>query len=81
MKPTKELADNIYRRRILQARRTPPEDKLLACARLFDSVCLRITDGIRNEHPDADEEEIKRLLLEHFEKLRRLENSRCLQKK
>jgi hypothetical protein len=29
MEPTQELVDAIYRERVLRARRTPPEDKLL----------------------------------------------------
>jgi hypothetical protein len=52
---TKELADDIYRRRVLQARRMPPEEKLLAGARLFDYACGITLQGIRNEHPGIDE--------------------------
>src|SRR5437868_128163 len=39
MEPSKELVDDIYRERVLRARRTPPEEKLLDGARLFDLSC------------------------------------------
>src|SRR6185437_10209737 len=55
MEPTQELIDSIYRDKILRARRTSPEEKLLAGPRLFARACRLMADGIRNEFPDDDE--------------------------
>ena len=73
MEPTQELIDDIYRRRVLRARATPPEEKLLAGAELFDLACRISMDGIRHQHPDADEAEVRRLLERRLEIGRRLE--------
>jgi len=35
-----------------------------------------MTDGIRHQHPDADEEQVQKLLAERFALMRRLEGSR-----
>jgi hypothetical protein len=50
MEPTQELIDEIYRERVLRARRTPIEQKILAGADLFEGVCTRMADGLREEH-------------------------------
>lgn len=76
MEPTKELADELFRERILRARRTPPEEKFLAGARLFDRNCRIMADGIRHEFPDADEQRVREILVQRIELLRRLEDSR-----
>jgi len=75
MRPTKDMIDDIYRERVLRARRTPPEEKLLDGARLFDMSCQIMMDGIRDEHPDADEQQVKDILAERIALLRRLEES------
>ncbi|MFN0056186.1 MAG: hypothetical protein ACKV0T_28900 [Planctomycetales bacterium] len=69
-----ELADDIYRERVLRARRTPPEDKLLAGAEIFDRVCSIMASGIRADFPEADEDEVDRILLQRLQLARRLEN-------
>ena len=71
-----ELIDRIYRDRVLRARQTPPEEKLLDGARLFDMSCRIMMDGIRHEHPDADEERVREILVERVRLLRRLEEAR-----
>ena len=69
----KQLADAIFRDRVLRARQTPPEEKLLDGARLFDYAC-RITEaGIRNQYPEADDRRVAELLRERVELQRRLE--------
>lgn len=75
MQPTKELADDIYRERILRARRTPPEEKLLDGARLFDMACRIVTDGIRHQYPEANEQRVQEILAERVALMRRLESS------
>ena len=76
LKPTQELIDRMYRERVLRARQTPPEEKLLDGARLFDMSCRIMMDGIRHEYPDADEQRIKEILVERVRLGRRLEERR-----
>jgi hypothetical protein len=76
MEPTQELADSIYRDRVLRARQMSPEEKLLAGPRLFARACRLMADGIRNEFPDADEPRVQEILCARLALLRRLEESR-----
>jgi hypothetical protein len=73
MEPTKELADAIFRERVLRARRTPPENKFLDGARLFDFACRVVKEGIRNEFPEADEKKVEEILIQRVNLSRRLE--------
>jgi hypothetical protein len=72
MEPTQELVDSIYRERVLRARRTPLDQKLLSGPELFAEVCRRMADGIRNESPDADEQRVQVLLQARLDLLERL---------
>ncbi|MSR56802.1 MAG: hypothetical protein EXS05_03920 [Planctomycetaceae bacterium] len=68
-----ELADDIYREKVLRARVTPPEIKLMAGAELFEYAC-RITEcGIRAQFPEATEDDVQRILSERLALARRLE--------
>ncbi len=73
MEPIRELADAIYRERVLRARRTPIEQKIAAGGELFEEVCERMADGLRDENPGADEATIQELLRRRLALLRRLE--------
>lgn len=75
MEPTQELLIDLYRERVLQARQTPPEEKLLGGARLFDYACRITIAGIRDQHPDADEQQIRAILAQRLALRRRLENT------
>jgi len=75
MGPSKQLIDDLYGDRVLRARETPPEDKLLDGARLFDVSCRIMMDGIRDEHPDASDERVREILKERIALLRRLEGA------
>jgi hypothetical protein len=74
MEPTQELIDDLFRNRVLRARSTPPEEKLLQGPRLFDMCCRIMADGIRNEFPGADEQRVQEILAQRIALLRRLEN-------
>jgi hypothetical protein len=76
MEPTKELVDALYRDCVLRARRTPPEAKLLAGAQLFEMACRVTMDGIRMQHPDADESQVRQILARRLALRRRLEEGR-----
>jgi hypothetical protein len=72
MESIKELADDIYRERVLRARRTPIEQKILAGPELFDFACQITRAGIRDQNPGADEAQVEALLRERLALARRL---------
>jgi hypothetical protein len=76
MEPTQELVDAIYREKVLRARATPPEQKWLSGAELFDEVCERMRLGLKYENPDADDATLDRLLVERLDRLERLRGIR-----
>jgi hypothetical protein len=73
MEPTKELIDDLYRERVLRARRMSPEEKFLAGPRLFDMACRIARDGIRDQNPGATNEQVEEILLQRLALRRRLE--------
>jgi len=73
MEPTRELIDAIYRDKVLAARQTSFEEKLFAGPRLFSRSCRLMRAGIRMQHPQANAQEVERILHERIEKLRRLD--------
>ena len=76
VEPTREQIDQLYRERVLQARRTPPEQKLLAGAELFEWACDVTRAGIRHQHPNADERQVEAILAERLALQERLRKSR-----
>jgi len=52
------IAGAVWTTKIERARAMPPEEKLLAGARLFDRVRLRMMDGIRALHPAWNEQQV-----------------------
>lgn len=76
MEPTQELIDDIYRERVLRARRMSPAEKLLAGGQLFDMACQITMAGIRHQHPDADENRVRQILVERIALRQRLEEFR-----
>lgn len=75
MEPTQELIDAIYWEKVEAARRMSPEEKLFAGAELFDYACEITKAGIRHQFPDADEEEVLRILRERLALAERLERT------
>jgi hypothetical protein len=73
MESIRGLADAIYKERVLRARRTPIEQKILAGAELFESACQVTCDGIRHQNPGIDEAEVQRILRDRLALRRRLE--------
>jgi len=59
--------------RVEQARAMPPEEKLLAGARLFDLTSKIMAEGIRREFPEADESRVQEILRDRLALARRLE--------
>lgn len=73
MKPTRELIDAIYREKVMRARATPPEEKVLDGPRLFDLSCRIMADGIRAQYPNADEQKVQEILVKRLAILRQLD--------
>jgi hypothetical protein len=67
------LADALYRDRVLRARRTPPEERILDGPRLFDYACAVTLAGLRSEQPHATEAELRQALRQRLELGRKLE--------
>ncbi|HEX4350990.1 MAG TPA: hypothetical protein VH251_11410 [Verrucomicrobiae bacterium] len=67
------LADELYRERVLRARRTPPEERILDGPRLFDYACSVTLAGLRSELPGASEDELRQALRRRLEIGRKLE--------
>jgi len=72
---TQRLIDELYREELREARAMSPEQKLLLGEELFVYACSITMAGIRNQFPEADEAERRRILeqrLELQQKLRAL---------
>jgi hypothetical protein len=68
------LIDELYREEVLEARAMSPEEKFLAGEELFHYACSITLAGIRNQFPEADEQERQRILRERVDLRTRLEN-------
>jgi hypothetical protein len=55
--PYAALADELYRERVLEARKMSAEEKFLAGEELFEWACSVTLAGIQNENPGMSEEE------------------------
>lgn len=60
--PYAALAEEIYRERVIRARNAPPEEKILAGQRLFESACQITLVGIRDQNPGATEDQCRKIL-------------------
>ncbi len=59
---TQRLIDELYREELREARAMAPEEKLLLGEELFAYACSITLAGIRNQFPEADEAEQRRIL-------------------
>jgi hypothetical protein len=72
---TQRLIDELYREEVLEARAMKPEQKLLAGEELFLYACSITMAGIRNQFPEADEAERKRILQGRIDLQRKLDET------
>jgi hypothetical protein len=75
MQSIARLADEIFLDKVRAARSADPAEKFLDGPRLFDYACRLVESGIRNQNPEASEEQIHRLLLQRIEIMRQLERN------
>ena len=59
MEPDPKLADALFIQKVLRARRTPPEKKYLAGARLYEYTRRIAIGAIQTENPHASLEQIR----------------------
>jgi hypothetical protein len=64
--PYAELANDLYRERVIRARSASVESKILAGQRLFDAACEITLAGIRHDFPEYSDEECHRVLRERL---------------
>jgi hypothetical protein len=62
--------------KVRQARMMTGEERVLAGPRLFAGVCERMKEGLRDENPEVDDDEIHQMLLLRLNRLRKLEAAR-----
>ena len=73
MQPDRQLVDELYRDRVRRARAMTADEKLAAGPALFEYACEITMDGIRQQHPQADETDVRRILAERLALRRKLE--------
>ena len=66
----KQLADSIYRRKVMRAREAPLSQKMGWGAKLFEEACARMRVGIRAQFEEADEQEVEEILRQRLARLR-----------
>ena len=76
MQPNQELIDAIFRDKVLWARRMSLDQKFIAGPELFAMACRITKDGIRNQHPGADEQRVQEIMLQRLALGRRLRETR-----
>jgi hypothetical protein len=69
----KELADSIYREKVLRARAMPASRKMGLGAEMFAEACGRMRSGIRAQFPDASETDVEEILRHRLDRLTRVE--------
>jgi hypothetical protein len=73
MQPTDELANDLFRERVLRAREMAPEAKLTAGPELFSYAAQITASGIRHQFPEATEEQVQAMLDQRLRLRQRLE--------
>lgn len=67
------LADALYAEEVARARAMAPADRLLEGPRLFDRAYRVMSDGVRHQHPELDDDGVRQLIEARLARLRALE--------
>jgi len=67
-----ELAEAIYREKVMRARNTPASKKMGWGPQLFADACGRMRAGIKAQFPGSSEIEVEHILRKRLERLSRL---------
>lgn len=71
----RQLGDEIFRDRVLRARRMRPEEKLSAGSELFEYAAGIALTGICAQNPGISEQEARRILAQRLALVERMEKS------
>lgn len=71
----RQLAEDIFREKVLRARRTPVDQRIEQGPQLFDWAVRQTLDGIRHRYPDADENRVRAILAKRMRIKRRLDEA------
>ncbi|MBC7855887.1 MAG: hypothetical protein IAF94_20865 [Pirellulaceae bacterium] len=72
---TKRLMDSIFIEKVLRARRTPIDVKIMDGPRLFDMNCALARGGIRSQFPNYSDEQVERELRRRLAIARRIDEA------
>ena len=72
---TQRLIDELYKEEILDARSMTPAEKFFVGQSLFEAACRITLAGIRDQFPQASEEECLEILRKRLDLQRRLEET------
>ena len=72
---TKQMMDSIFIGKVLRARRTPMDEKILDGPRLFDLNCAMARSGIRSQFPDYSDEQVEQELRRRLAIARRIDDA------
>lgn len=70
---------NEIRRRVQASSGLSPEERILAGIKQSELAIRVVEDGLRDQHPDADDATIASLLLERIRLMKRIQNRRIAQ--
>lgn len=70
---------NEIRRRVQASFGLSPEERILAGIKQSELAIRVVEDGLRDQHPDADDATIASLLLERVRLMKRIQNQRIAQ--
>ena len=70
----RQLADEIFRDKVLRARRLSFAEKFRAGGDLFDEMSEVSLAGIRHQHPGADDATVRQIFAERMRIVRRLDD-------
>jgi hypothetical protein len=76
MAPDQQLFDQLFRDQINQARRMSPEERVRVGLHLSDLAFRVMADSIRQQSPEASDDEVQRLVRERVRRIRRLKEIR-----
>lgn len=69
----KELADSIYRRKVMRARELSVSERLETGIELFEGAVGMMKDGIRAQFPDLNEEEVTEMVKRRLDRMRQVQ--------
>jgi hypothetical protein len=70
MEPIPELLSELYRERVLRARRMSPDHKVRLGFEMFEQGCQWMADQVRRHFPEATEEQVRGIVRHVLRRMR-----------